>query len=97
MKKIKLDDIELSVTQSKCIMDCLAVALNIGGQDRGNGMECLGCESQEGRREDSVRDVFVVGQNLYTLGADGKRYVKYFGSYVWYPMTSSVNIKITQP
>jgi hypothetical protein len=64
-------------------MDELGMALGIEGWDRGNAMECLGCESQEGRREATVRDVFVLGQNLYTLDVMGRRHVKYYGQYEW--------------
>ena len=76
-------DIKFTLSQSKCIMDSLAFALKIGEADRGNGMECLACESQEGRRDETVRDVFIHGQDLYTLGPNGKRYVKYFNTYYW--------------
>jgi hypothetical protein len=75
-----------TVKQCKCIMDCLALALRIGEADRHNAMECIGCESQEARREDSVRDVYMLGQNLYTVNVDGRRFVKYYGHYMWVPM-----------
>ena len=97
MKSNKVGEVKFTVSQSRCIMDSLAFALEIDGADRVNGMECLACESQESRREESVRDVFVYGQKLYTLGADGKQYVKHFGSHMWLSMFPSDPEVYTQP
>jgi hypothetical protein len=86
-----------SPEQCKRINDMLAMALAIEDADSNNGMDCIGCESQEGRREDSVRDVFMLGQNLYTLDVHGRRFVKYYGIYSWRPMTPAGPDDLTQP
>jgi hypothetical protein len=76
----------LSVNQCQTWNDTLGCKLLLDAGDLGNCMECLGCESQEKRRGGNVRDVFMAGQNLYTFGADGTRYIKLFGQHVWMPM-----------
>jgi hypothetical protein len=95
--KSKRRSFHFSPSQCRCMMDTLGLALGIAESDRYNCMECLGCESQEGRREENVKDVFMLGQNLYTLDGNGRRFVKYFGSYAWLPMHPKSLADLSQP
>jgi hypothetical protein len=89
--------VRLSVSHCQTYNDILGVGMLIGQTDIGNCMECLGCESQEKRRDGNVVDVFASGQTLYTLGGGGKRYEKRFKEHFWRPMTHARGDKVTQP
>jgi len=56
-------DAGFSLEQCQMIMGTPAFSLANEEWGRHNYMECIGCESQEGRREKSVVDVFVLGQS----------------------------------
>jgi hypothetical protein len=68
------------------IMDTLGIALQLEETERGNAMESVACESQAGRREGNVVDVFMKGQDLFTIDRKGCRFMKTYGSFVWEPL-----------
>ncbi len=65
------------------IMSTLGDALQLEKHDIGNAMEGIACEAQPKRREGNVRDVFMKGQDLFTLDRFGRRYIKKYGSILW--------------
>lgn len=65
------------------IMSTLGIAIDLNPQDIGNGMEALACESQKKRLINGVNDVFVKGQDLFTLDCEGRQLRKKYGSRKW--------------
>jgi hypothetical protein len=65
------------------VANTLGVALLLDAHEIGNAMDCLFCESQGKRSVDDVYDVFVQGQDLFTVDACGHRLIKKYGKLSW--------------
>jgi hypothetical protein len=65
------------------VLTTMEDAFGLPEVDRGNGMDCILCEAQEHRTNQSVLDVFTFGQDLFTIDRYGRSCIKPFGSCEW--------------